>query len=277
MIFKFKNRQFECSKSHLMGILNVTPDSFSDGSEFNDPRQAVDHAVAMHEAGAEIIDIGGESTRPGALEISVEEEINRVIPVVSKLKTTHPEIVISIDTTKASVAEAAMQEGADIINDISGLQYDPAIANIAAEYNAGLILMHMRGTPATMKALCVYDDLIAEIKTFLVDAVAKAVSADLPKENIILDPGIGFAKTPAQNIEIMQHIADFADLGYPLLVGPSRKSFIGKILNETEPKKRIWGTAGAIAYLVMKKIAFIRVHDVREMQDVVKVIQQMTE
>lgn len=277
MLFKFKNKQFECGQTtRLMGILNVTPDSFSDGSEYTDTQCAVEHAFEMHANGAEIIDVGGESTRPGAPEVSVEEEIKRVIPVLAKIKSNHPEIVLSIDTTKSEVAEAALKEGADILNDISGLQLDSKIADLAAEYNAGLILMHMRGTPANMKTLCDYENLIEEIKQFLSTAANQANQAGVPKENIMLDPGLGFAKNPSQNIGIMQKIADFANLGYPLLVGPSRKSFIGEILDEPDPKKRIWGTAGAIAWLAMRKIAFVRIHDVKEMNDVVKVIQACT-
>jgi dihydropteroate synthase len=274
MKFKFKNREFECGKtSRLMGILNVTPDSFSDGSQFTDPQKAVDHALEMHEAGADIIDVGGESTRPGAPEVSVEEEIKRVIPIFTKLKAIKPEIVISIDTTKSEVAEAALSEGADIINDISGLQYDSEIAKSAAKYNAGLILMHMRGTPATMKSLCEYDNLICEIRNFLDNVAKKAVAAGVPRENIMLDPGIGFAKNTEQNIEIMREIEFFSKTGFPVLVGPSRKSFIGDILNRVDPRERIWGTAGAVAWLAMKKVAFIRVHDVKKMKDVIRVIQ----
>lgn len=271
--FKFKNKKIICDKTRLMGILNVTPDSFSDGSRYIEPQQAVDHAFEMCEAGAEIIDIGGESTRPGAPDISAEEEIKRVIPVLTRIKSLNPEIVISIDTTKSQVANAALKEGADIINDISGLQYDPEIAKLAAEHNAGLILMHLRGTPATMNSLRNYDDLICEIRNFLENAAAKAITNGLSRENIMLDPGIGFAKDSAQNMEIMKEIESFTSLGYPLLVGPSRKSFIGEILNASDPQKRIWGTAGAVAWLAMKKIPFIRVHDVKEMQDVIKVIQ----
>ena len=273
MIFKFKNKELICDKTRLMGILNVTPDSFSDGSQYFEPEKAVDHAVEMHEAGAEIIDIGGESTRPGAPEISTKEETKRVIPVLTKLKHLNPEMVISIDTTKSEVAEAALKEGADIINDISGLQYDPEIAKLAVKYNAGLVLMHMRGTPKTMNSLRDYDDLICEIRKFLETAAEQAVAAGVPRENIMIDPGIGFAKDPGQNIEIMRKIESFTTLEYPLLVGPSRKSFIGEILRKNDPRKRIWGTAGAVAWLAMKKVDFIRVHDVKEMQDVIKVVQ----
>ena len=276
MNFKFKNREFECGKSsRLMGILNVTPDSFSDGSQFLDSEQAIDHALAMHEAGADIIDIGGESTRPGAPEVSLEEEIKRVIPILTKLKSLKPEIVVSIDTTKSGLAEIALKEGADIINDISGLQNDPEIANYAAKHNAGLILMHMRGTPATMNSLRDYDYLICEIRNFLENAAEKAIAAGVPQENIMLDPGIGFAKDSEQNIQIIREIDSFAVTGYPLLAGPSRKSFIGDILDEGDPDKRVWGTAGAIAWLAMKKVDFIRVHDVKEMHDVIAVIQAL--
>jgi len=274
MNFKFKNRELKCGKTtRLMGILNVTPDSFSDGNDFVDSSRAVDHALKMFELGAEIIDIGGESTRPGAPEISLKDEIKRVIPTLTRLKSVKPEIVISIDTTKSQLAAVALSEGADIINDVSGLQNDTEIANVVAEYNAGLILMHMRGTPATMKTLCNYDNLICEVRQFLVEAAEKAISAGVSRENIMLDPGIGFAKNLAQNIEIMKKITSFEDLGYPLLAGPSRKSFIGEILQEAEPQRRIWGTAGAIAWLAMKKVDFIRVHDVKEMKDVIDVIQ----
>ena len=273
MIFKFKDKEFDCQHTRLMGILNVTPDSFSDGGRFIDPRQAVDHAVQMHEAGAQIIDIGGESTRPGAPEIPSREEIGRVIPVIVKLKSAYPEMVISIDTTKAEVAEAALKEGVDIINDISGLQFDAQLANLAAEYNAGLVLMHMRGTPANMKEMCDYHDLIGEIKQFLKAAADQAVACGVSKENIMIDPGIGFAKNHQQNIEIIKHITAFNELEFPLLAGPSRKSFLGKILSESEPERRLFGTAAVIAYLALKKVAFLRVHDVRQMQDVVQVIQ----
>ena len=278
MKLKFKNREFECGKtSRLMGILNVTPDSFSDGGNFLDFEQAVDHAIEMHETGADIIDIGGESTRPGAPEVSLKEEIKRVIPVLLDIKSIRPEIVVSIDTTKGELAEIALKEGADIINDISGLQNDPKIAKLAAKYNAGLILMHTRGTPATMKSLNNYDNLICEVRDFLDNAAEKAISAGVPRENIILDPGIGFAKDSAQSIQIMQEIVKIAESGYPILVGPSRKSFIGEVLNEPNPTDRIWGTAGAVAWLVMKKVDFIRVHDVKEMHDVIAVIARLSD
>ncbi len=256
-----------------MGILNVTPDSFSDGGNFIDKKQAVEHAVEMFESGAEIIDIGGESTRPGAPSVDPAEEIRRVVPIVTELKSVNQDIIISVDTRKFEVASAALSEGAEIINDVSGLQHSPEIANIAAEYNAGLILMHMRGTPATMKSLCDYNDLTGEICQFLTGAANFAISEGINRENIMLDPGIGFAKNTSQNLEIMAKIAEFANLGYPLLAGPSRKSFIGETLNEADPEKRIGGTAGAVAWLAMQRVDVVRVHDVREMYDLIRIIE----
>jgi dihydropteroate synthase len=271
---KFRNRELRTGETtRLMGILNVTPDSFSDGGNFNDTKKAVDHALEMFESGAEIIDIGGESTRPGAPAVDAKEEISRVIPVISELKSLNEEIIISIDTTKPDVASAALSEGADIVNDVSGLQSAPEIANIAAEHNAGLILMHMRGTPETMKQMCDYEDLTGEISSFLLQSADTAISKGVNRENIMLDPGIGFAKNSHQNLEIMGHIAKFAELGYPLLVGPSRKSFIGDTLEIKEPKDRIWGTAGAIAWLTIHRVDFIRVHDVKKMHDIIKIIE----
>jgi dihydropteroate synthase len=272
--FNFKSGSITCGqKTRLMGILNVTPDSFSDGGVFTDQNHAVSHAVNMIENGADIIDIGGESTRPGAPPVSLKNELKRVIPIISKLKSVVPESIISIDTTKPEVANAALSEGADIINDISGLQFSPEIADIAAKYNAGLILMHMRGTPATMKQLCSYNNLVLEICQFMENSADLAIARGVKKENIILDPGIGFAKNSNQNIEIIRSIAKFANLGYPLLVAPSRKSFIGEILNQPNPEKRIWGTAGAVAWLAMHNVDFIRIHDVREMNELLSVIE----
>jgi dihydropteroate synthase len=272
--FNFRSRSLECGKqTRLMGVLNITPDSFSDGGAFIDKKDAVAHAVEMVEAGAEIIDIGGESTRPGAPEVSLKDELTRVIPIISDLKAALPEIIISIDTTKAEVAAVALTEGADIINDISGLKYSPQIANLAAEHNAGLILMHMRGTPATMKQHCNYNDLICEVSKSLQESANLAISRGVPEENIMLDPGIGFAKNSSQNIEIMRSIAKFADLGYPILAGPSRKSFIGDILEQPDPEERVWGTGGAVAWLTMQRVDMIRVHDIKEMKEIIKVIE----
>jgi len=274
--FCFKNTVLKLNATpRIMGILNVTPDSFSDGSKFYDVDKALQHGAFMYEQGADIIDVGGESTRPGAQIISPEEEINRVVPVVCGLKKKIPGAVISVDTTKSSVAYAALEAGADIINDISGLSFDPEIANAVAEYNAGLILMHTRGTPETMLELTDYSDLIYDISRFLLNAIDTAVSRGVKQESIIIDPGIGFAKNHLQNLEILNKISDFIALGYPLLVGPSRKSFIGEVLKQPDPEKRIFGTAAVSAWLAMNKVDFIRVHDVSEMKDVISLIESI--
>jgi len=275
--FKFKNRSLECGNTtRIMGILNVTPDSFSDGGIFVDKSHAVAHAIEMLEYGAEIIDIGGESTRPGAPPVSLKEELKRVVPIISILKSTAPQSIISVDTTKPEVASAALKEGADIINDISGLQFAPEIANIAAEHDAGLVLMHTRGTPATMKELCNYSNVVCEVRNFLKASAKLAISRGVKRESIIVDPGIGFAKNSTQNIEIMKSVAKFANLGYPLLIAPSRKSFIGEILDQPAPEKRIWGTGGAVAWLTMQKVDFIRLHDIKEMRAIIRVIDAIT-
>lgn len=272
MILKIKERELECGNgSYIMGILNVTPDSFSDGGNFFDPNLAVEYALQMIDNGADIIDVGGESTRPGAVELSCEEEVSRVVPVITKLRKLSPNIIISVDTRKADVAKAAVDAGADIINDISGLQFSKEIAKVAADTGVGLILMHMRGTPDTMQNvenLC-YKDLVEEILSFLDKAIADAVSAGVDRAQIAVDPGLGFSKNTEQNIEILNNIDRFRVLSVPILVGHSRKSFIGEILNEECPTNRIWGTAGVTAYLAMKKVDILRVHDVKEMRDVV--------
>ena len=273
--FCFRERSFQTGKkTRIMGILNVTPDSFSDGGCFVDTEKAVSHALQMLKDGADVIDVGGESTRPGAPAVSVQEELDRVLPVIREIRNASKDAIISIDTTKPEVARSAIEAGADILNDVSGLKFNPEIANVAAEFNSGLILMHMRGNPATMQTMCNYKDLITEISEELEVSANSALSRGVPKENIMLDPGIGFAKNAEQNIEIMKNIAKFAKLGYPLLVGPSRKSFIGHIINESDPSKRIWGTGGAVAVLAVNKVDLIRVHDVKEMHDLLKVFDQ---
>ena len=275
-IFKFKDREFKLGiKTHLMGILNVTPDSFSDGNSFIDSEKAVEHAIEMHETGASIIDIGGESTRPGAPKVSLDEELKRVIPILTKIKSFDSNIIVSIDTTKSEVAEIALSEGADIINDVSGLQYDPKIAEVASRHKAGLILMHMRGTPKSMNSLRDYDNLFSEIITFLESAANQAITLGVNPDSIMVDPGIGFAKDSKQNIKIIKNIDYFMKMKYPILVGASRKRFIGDILDESDPKKRNWGTAAVTAYLAMQCVPFIRVHDVKEMRQIVDVISKL--
>lgn len=276
MKLKFRDREINCGDhTRIIGILNVTPDSFSDGSVYNSPGKAVSHALEMLDAGADIVDIGGESSRPGAETVTADEELRRILPVVSGLKKLRSEALISIDTTKAEVAERALCEGADIINDISGLQVSPEIAGIVSKYKAGLILMHMRGSPKTMQSNLEYGNLIEEIISFLKNAAENAVACGVPRESIIIDPGIGFSKNTDQNLEIIANMAKLKEIGFPLLAGLSRKSFIGNILGGVPPIERLWGTAGAVAWLAFQGIDFVRVHDVREIYDLLKIIENI--
>lgn len=257
----------------VMGILNVTPDSFSDGGQFYCIDKAVDRAMKMLEDGADIIDIGGESTRPGSKTVPPEEEIERVVPVIRRLadRTGRP---ISIDTSKAPVAEAALKAGACIINDVSALRNDPAIGPLAAESRALLVLMHSRGTPETMTSLTDYGNLLQDIKVELTESVREAESMGVHREQIILDPGIGFAKTAEQNFEIIRGLHQLKAIGFPLLLGPSRKSFIGKVLDKPV-SDRLMGTAAAVAACVINGADIVRVHDVKEMVDVVKIAERI--
>ncbi len=254
----------------FMGIVNVTPDSFSDGGEFFDPARAVGHALQLMSEGAAIIDIGGESTRPGCEPVAPEEEIRRIIPVVEKLRAAAPDCIISIDTRHSATARAALQAGADIINDISGLA-DPAMAATAAEFDAGLVIMHMRGTPADMQSPenLVYDDVVREVCEFLRQRTQTALDNGVNRANILLDPGIGFSKDLAGNRSLLQRIGELRELGWPLLVGPCRKKFIGQVLGIEEPAARIFGTAGVSAYLAAAGVEVIRVHEVRPVREAV--------
>jgi dihydropteroate synthase len=251
----------------LIGILNVTPDSFSDGGLFNHPEAALAQARYLVKAGADILDVGGESTRPGAAEISPEEELNRVVPAIEAIRR-ELSVPISVDTTKAAIACASVLAGADIINDISGATFDSQMLPTVAELGVPIVLMHMRGTPQTMQKMTDYEDLIGEIYQFLQARVEAAIASGIDKSRIIIDPGIGFAKTSDQNLEILRRLSEFSSLDCPILVGVSRKSFIGRILNQTDPQGRIWGTAGACAGAIASGADILRVHDVQEMRDV---------
>ncbi|MBW3585781.1 MAG: dihydropteroate synthase [Cyanobacteria bacterium 0813] len=270
-----RNKSFEWGKrTYLMGVLNVTPDSFSDGGDFNTIESALAQAENMVKFGVDIIDIGGQSTRPGAAEISFSEEIDRVIPLVQILRQKADifgSVPISVDTTRAQVAKAAVEAGADIINDISGATFDSEMLSTVAQLKVPIILMHIRGTPQTMQQLTDYRDLIGEIREFLENRIAAAVAAGIDKSHIILDPGIGFAKNYSQNLEILRELRKFRILNCPILVGVSRKSFIGHILNQPEAKQRIWGTAAACTGAIANSADILRVHDVREMRDVSQV------
>ena len=267
-----RNKAFEWGKrTYLMGVLNVTPDSFSDGGDFYTIESALAQAENMVKSGVDIIDIGGQSTRPGAAEISLAEEIDRVIPLVQILRQKaeiFSSVPISVDTTRAQVAKAAVEAGADIINDISGATFDSEMLSTVAQLQVPIILMHIRGTPQTMQQLTDYRDLMGEIGEFLESRIAAAVAAGIDKSQIILDPGIGFAKNYSQNLEILRELRKFRVLNCPILVGVSRKSFIGHILNQPEAKQRIWGTAAACTSAIANSADILRVHDVTEMHDV---------
>ena len=257
-------------RTYIMGILNLTPDSFSDGGEFNQVGSALKQVHYMVQNGADIIDIGGQSTRPGAVQISLEEELNRVIPIIKAIRQ-QTNISLSIDTTRAKVAEAALEAGADIINDISGGTYDQNMLTTAANFDVPIILMHIKGTPQTMQNLTEYQNLISEIINFLKHQIDRAIALNIKHHNIIVDPGIGFAKNTAQNIQLIQQLNRFKSLNVPLLIGVSRKSFIGKIINKDKPKDRVWGTAAACCGAIANGADIIRVHDVAQMHDVARV------
>lgn len=266
-----RDRTFEWGKrTYIMGVLNVTPDSFSDGGEFNHPNAALEQAQRLVVAGADIIDIGGQSTRPGAVEVPVAEELERVLSVVQLLRPAIS-VPISVDTTRAAVARAAIASGADIVNDISGGVFDPEMLATVAKLGVPIVLMHMRGTPQTMQQLTDYEDLIEEIYQFLESRVAKAIASGINSDRIIIDPGIGFAKKYHQSIEILRRLSEFRALNCPILVGASRKSFIGHILEQPDPKARVWGTAAACCGAIANGADIVRVHDVKEMHDVCRV------
>lgn len=272
--FLAKGRKIQLGKrSLIMGVLNTTPDSFSDGGQFNITSKALDHSLRMLEEGADIIDIGGESTRPGSDPVSEKEELKRVIPVITELKRIKPDCIISIDTQKTEVAKTAIDAGADIINDVSGLQNSKKIAVVSGETGAGLILMHMLGTPKTMQNNIKYQNFLADIKQFLLQSAETAISIGVDKTQIMIDPGIGFGKTLEHNLRILANISLFKDTGFPVLVGPSRKAFIGKLTNEEDPLKREWGTAGAIAYLAAQKTDVVRVHNVKGIKQLLTVFE----
>jgi len=270
--WNLRGRSFNWGKrTYLMGILNVTPDSFSDGGDFNTPEVALVQAQSLVAAGADLIDIGGQSTRPGATQVSVAEELNRVIPVVEVLRRSLTNVPISVDTTRATVAKAAVDAGADLINDISGGTFDPDMLPVVAQLNVPIVLMHIRGTPQTMQTLTDYQDLISEIYQFLNSQIEAAIAAGIDRHKIIIDPGIGFAKTSEQNWEILRQLSTFRSLGVPLLVGVSRKGFIGQILEQANPKQRVWGSAAACCGAIANCADILRVHDIREMHDVCRV------
>ena len=257
-------------RTHIMGILNITPDSFSDGGLHFDRSGAVEQALRMVDDGADMLDIGGESTRPGSEPISLDEELRRTLPVIEALakKITVP---ISIDTYKSKVALQALEAGASIVNDISGMRFDPEMTEVVSKFKVPVVMMHMKGTPKNMQMNPTYEAVIPEIKDFFKESIRLAVQAGVPENMIILDPGIGFGKTFEHNLEIINNLDQLLPLKKPLLVGPSRKAFLGKILGGLPPQERIEGTAASVAISIIKGAHIVRVHDVREMARVVKV------
>ncbi|OGW37899.1 MAG: dihydropteroate synthase [Nitrospirae bacterium RBG_13_39_12] len=257
-------------KTCVMGILNVTQDSFSDGGLYFDKSAAIKRAHQMVEEGADIIDIGGESTRPGSEPITIEEELRRTIPVIEAL-AKGINVPISIDTYKSEVAKRALDAGASMVNDISGLRFDPKMPEVVSQYNVPVIIMHIKGTPKDMQQNTVYGDLISEILDYLGDSIRVALKSGVSEDKIIIDPGIGFGKTFEHNLEIIHDLRKFSSLEKPILIGPSRKAFIGKILGEAATGERLEGTAAAVAISIMNGANIIRVHDVKEMFRVARV------
>ena len=271
MVLFIRDRAFNWGeRTYLMGILNVTPDSFSDGGEFDSLETASFQAREMIANGVDIIDIGGESTRPNAETVSIEEELQRVIPVIEGLRKSSS-IPISIDTTKAIVAEKAIAAGADIVNDISGATFDTEMLSTVAKLNVPIVLMHIRGNPRTMQFLTDYDDVVQSVKEFLAIQADKAIACGIERSNIIIDPGIGFAKKASQSLELLQRLEELKALSLPMLVGVSRKSFMRPILHQDDAKQRIWGTAAACYGAIARGADILRVHDVPQMYDVCRV------
>lgn len=247
----------------IMGIVNVTPDSFSDGGEYLEPARAADHALSMLDEGAALIDVGGESTRPGARPVSAEEELARVLPVVEAILARRPDGLVSVDTSKAAVAEATLECGAAIINDVTALRGDPVMATVVAKYGAGLVLMHMQGEPRTMQANPTYGDVAAEVRDFFAERLEAARAAGIAPEKVAFDPGIGFGKTVAHNLTLLRELPTLAALGQPLVLGVSRKSFLGKISGADALPDRLPPTVALTALGRERGARVLRVHDVR--------------
>lgn len=271
MRLSFRNFSLDLSgKTHIMGILNVTPDSFTDGGIFFRKDSAIEHGLRMVEDGADIIDIGGESTRPGSDSVGYQEELSRTMPVIEEL-ARRVNVPLSIDTYKADVAKRALDAGASMVNDISGLRFDPEMAGVVAEYKVPVVVMHIKGTPKNMQVNPEYEALIPEILDYLRESIKLAVDAGIKEDMIIIDPGIGFGKTFEHNLQILKDLHEFTLLEKPLLIGPSRKAFLGKILGNAPTSERLEGTAAAVAISIMNGAHIVRVHDVKEMVKVARV------
>lgn len=268
---QLRRRRLPLDRTLIMGILNVTPDSFYDGGRYQDTAAAVEQARKMVAEGADILDIGGESSRPGSEPVSAEEELERVLPVIERVREL-TDIPLSVDTWKASVARTALRAGVDLVNDISSFRFDPEMPATLAEFGAGIVLMHMRGSPKTMQQLPPSPDILAEIRADIERALELASNHQIPRDRIVLDPGIGFGKSLQDNLRILNRLDFLRDFSLPVLVGTSRKSFLGKILGVPE-EERLWGTAASTALAVARGADIIRVHDVREMGMVAQVAE----
>lgn len=269
LLFRAKDRKFELGvRTLIMGVVNVTPDSFSDGGRFLEADAAVEHGLVLVRQGADALDIGGESSRPGARVVPAQEELDRVLPVIEGIRKAS-DVALSVDTCKSEVAEAAVRAGAEIINDISSLRFDARMAEVVSLSQAGVVLMHMRGNPQTMQQLPPSKDILKDVDTEFVLAVRRAEAAGIARDRIILDPGIGFGKTPEDNLRILHRLNRFQCLGFPLMVGTSRKSFIGHVL-ETPVEDRIPGTIASTVAAVINGAHLVRVHDVFEVQQAVR-------
>ncbi len=255
----------------ILGVLNVTPDSFSDGGTYLNPEVAASHAAALLDEGAQVIDVGGESTRPGSDPVSPDEELRRVLPVVRAVYDVHPEAVISVDTYRAATAEATLEAGASIVNDVTALRGDPDMAAVVAEAGCPVVLMHMLGEPKTMQQDPRYGDVVREVRDFLAERAEFAVAAGIQPENIILDPGIGFGKTREHNLALLRRLDAIVELGYPVLVGASRKRFIGEITGLEEARARVAGTVAANVLAYERGARLFRVHDVKANREALEV------
>lgn len=259
--------------TRLMGVLNITPDSFSDAAQFLPLDAACRQADRMLAEGADLLDIGGESTRPGAADVPADQQIARVIPAIQRIRAAHPQAILSVDTRLAEVAAAALDAGADIINDVSALEHDPAMVQLLAGRKVPVILMHMRGTPATMLQLAKYEDVVTDVVAYFHRRVAVLAAAGIEPSRMILDPGLGFAKNTFHNLEILRRLPELHALGLPILVGPSRKRFIAHVLHVEQPEERLYGTLAAVAVCAQAGVQIVRVHDVAPARQVIDLLR----
>jgi dihydropteroate synthase len=257
----------------VVGILNVTPDSFSDGGDFLDPEAAAVHASTMLDEGADILDVGGESTRPGSDPVSQEEEIQRVVPVLERILAARPQAVISVDTYRSTTATAALEAGASLVNDVTALRGDPRMASVVGEAECPVVLMHMQGEPKTMQKQPHYENVVREVRDFLAERAEYAVAAGVRPENIVLDPGVGFGKNLGHNLDLLRNLDAIVDLGFPVLIGASRKRFIERITGVQVARDRVFGTVATTVFAYERGVTFFRVHDVRANREALAVAE----